>query len=229
EADAAGARPRNHRPLGIGDRDRRVVERRVDVRVSVVDDALLAALLERLLLRGASRGLLGAAFGWRGGCGDRFVFSHQSLDRLLLGDGALARPLPRARIGLRALAADREVAAVPEAAPAADLHQPLDVHRDFLAQVAFDPALLLDDAADLPDVVFRQVLDADVRADARRDQDVVRPLPADPVDVGQPDFDALRARKIDTSNTCHVLLVLIPDAACASGSGRSRAPRRGGG
>src|SRR5438105_4947680 len=48
EADAAGARPRDHIPFGVGDRDMRVVERRVDVHVSVVDDALLAALLERL-------------------------------------------------------------------------------------------------------------------------------------------------------------------------------------
>ena len=45
---------------------------------------------------------------------------------------------------LRALAAHRQVAAVPQAAVAADLHQPLDVHRDLLAEVAFDAALLLD-------------------------------------------------------------------------------------
>src|SRR4029077_15194657 len=48
ETDAAGARPRDHGSLGIRNRDRRVVERRVDVRIPVVDDALLAALLERL-------------------------------------------------------------------------------------------------------------------------------------------------------------------------------------
>src|SRR5262249_23762716 len=77
EADAAGARPRHHVPLGIGDGDRRVVERRVDVREPVVDDALLAALLERLLLRRASRGLL-APFGGRRGVriGCCFLFGH---------------------------------------------------------------------------------------------------------------------------------------------------------
>jgi hypothetical protein len=48
-------------PFGIGDGDRRVVERGVDVRVSVVDDALLAALLERLLLRGRPAGFLAAS------------------------------------------------------------------------------------------------------------------------------------------------------------------------
>ena len=49
EADAAGARPRHHVAFGVGDRHRRVVERGVDVRQPVMDDALLAALLERLL------------------------------------------------------------------------------------------------------------------------------------------------------------------------------------
>ena len=61
EADAAGARPRHDVALGVGDRHRRVVERGVDVRQPVVDDALLAALLERLLLAG--RRLL-PSLGW---------------------------------------------------------------------------------------------------------------------------------------------------------------------
>src|SRR4029077_10747300 len=79
-----------------------------------------------------------------------------------------------------------------------------------LAQVAFDAALLLDDAADLPDVFFRQILDADVRAHAGRIEDVVRPLPADAVDVGQPDFHALRARQINACNTCHMNYLSLP-------------------
>src|SRR4051812_31468937 len=89
------------------------------------------------------------------------------------------------------------------APPAADLHQALDVHRDLLAEIPFDPALLLDDAADLAHVVFGQVLDPDVRADLGRVQDVVRALPPDPVDVGQPYFDPLGSRKVNASNACH--------------------------
>src|SRR6185436_3414970 len=54
---------------------------------------------------------------------------------LLLRDRALARALARARVGARALAADRQIAAVPESSIAADFHQPLDVHRDLLAQI----------------------------------------------------------------------------------------------
>src|SRR5687768_16260435 len=77
-----------------------------------------------------------------------------TLDSLLLRYRALARSLARAGVGLGPLAAHRQVAPVAQAAPAADFHQPLDVHRDFLAQVAFDAPLLLDDAADLAHVVL---------------------------------------------------------------------------
>src|SRR6478752_3043020 len=79
-----------------------------------------------------------------------------ALHGFLLGDRALARALAGARVGAGPLAAHRQPAAVPHPAVAADLHQPLDVHRDFLAEVALDAPLLLDDPADLADVVLRQ-------------------------------------------------------------------------
>src|SRR5690349_8262085 len=69
------------------------------------------------------------------------------LDRLLLGDRALARTFARPRVRARALAVHRQPAPVPHPPVAADFHQPLDVHRDFLPQVALDASLLLDDAA----------------------------------------------------------------------------------
>src|SRR5687767_3699476 len=127
-----------------------------------------------------------------------------SLNRLLLGDRTLARALPRAGVRLGPLTAHRQVAPMAQAAPAADFHQPLDVHRDLLAEVSFDAPLLFDDAADLAHIVFREVLHADVGADARFRQDVVRALAPDPVDISQPDFDALGARQINTGNTCHI-------------------------
>src|SRR5712691_2433506 len=107
---------------------------------------------------------------------------HCRLNGLLLRDRALARALPRARVGARPLAARRQVAPVPQAAVAADLHQPLDVHRDLLAEIPLDAALFFQDAADLPDVLLGEILHADVRADARRAEHVVGPLPADAVD-----------------------------------------------
>src|SRR5688572_33113469 len=109
------------------------------------------------------------------------------LGRLLLGHGTTARALAGARVGLGALAAQRQAATVAQAAVAADFHQPLDVQRDLLAEVALDATYFLDDAADLADVILGQVLDADVTADAGRAEDVVRALAPDPVDVGQTD------------------------------------------
>src|ERR1051325_3309015 len=73
-----------------------------------------------------------------------------ALHHFFLGNRAFARPFARARVGARPLTANRQRAAVPHAAVAADLHQPLDVHRDVLPQVALDASLLLDDPADLP-------------------------------------------------------------------------------
>src|SRR6185295_10823769 len=111
---------------------------------------------------------------------------------------------------------------------AADLDEALDVHRDLLPEIALDAALLFDDVADLAHVLFGEVLHPDVRADAGTREDVVRPLPADAVDVGQPDFYPLGSRKIDACDTSHSLLSVSLAAACVSDSHRSRAPRRRG-
>src|SRR5262245_65318246 len=127
----------------------------------------------------------------------------KSLHDLLLSNRALARTLARARVGLRPLAAHGQAAAVPRSAVRADFHQPLDVHRDFLAEVAFHAPLLLDDAADLPHVVLGQILHADVGADPGVLEDAVGADAADAVDVRESDLDALRTRKINACDTCH--------------------------
>src|SRR4051812_34950841 len=154
----------------------------------------------------------------------RPVHSSPWLDDLLLGNRALARTLARARVGLGPLAAHRQVAAVPQAAEAADFHQPLDVHGNLLAEIALNAALLLDHLADVPDVVFGQILDADVGADPGRLQDRVRAEPSDAIDVGETNLDALGPREINACNSRHSL---IPAAACVSGSNKSHARRRG--
>src|ERR1051326_6540636 len=57
---------------------------------------------------------------------------HVQLDR------GLARSLPRARVGARALPAHRQALAVPRAAVALQVDQAADRHLNFAAQVAFD-------------------------------------------------------------------------------------------
>src|SRR5262249_51674277 len=130
-------------------------------------------------------------------------------DGLLLRDRALARALPRPRVRAGTLPAHRQVPAVPQPAIAADLHQPLDVHRDLLAEIPLDPADFLEHPADLPDVFLREILHADVGAHARLAEHVVRPLAADPVDIREADLDPLGARKIDAGYACHLSFVLL--------------------
>src|SRR6267378_6023232 len=110
---------------------------------------------------------------------------------LLVGNRALARALARARVGPRALAAHRQTPAVPYPPVAPDFHQALDVHGDILAEIAFHAPLLFYDAADLPDVVFRQILHAEVGTDPCVLEDLVRTDARGAVNVRQTDLHAL--------------------------------------
>src|SRR4051812_42631888 len=130
------------------------------------------------------------------------------LNRLLLRNRTLARPLAGAGVGAGALAVHRQPAAMTHAAIASDFHQSLDVHRDLLAEIAFHAPLLFDHAADLAHVVFGQILDAKVAADAGFLKDQVRADPPDAEDVSETDFNPLGARKIDACYTCHSYLNL---------------------
>src|SRR5438270_1523993 len=91
---------------------------------------------------------------------------------LLAGD----RPrlaLAGARVGVRALAADRQALAVAQAAIAGEVHQPLDVHCGFAAEVAFDLVVLVDRLADVEDFLVGQVLDPLFAADAELLRDLL--------------------------------------------------------
>src|ERR1700752_1169412 len=55
---------------------------------------------------------------------------------LLLSSDRLCLALAGARIGVRALAADRQALAMAKPAVAGEVHQPLDVHRGLAAKVA---------------------------------------------------------------------------------------------
>src|SRR5688500_6559501 len=57
---------------------------------------------------------------------------------LLLARDGFRRSLAGAGIGMRTLAAHRQTAPVTQPAIAAEIHQPLDVHRRLAAQIALD-------------------------------------------------------------------------------------------
>src|SRR6185437_12758088 len=116
--------------------------------------------------------------------------------------GLLARTLARAGIGAGALAAYRQATAVPDAAVAAEVHQPLDVHGDLAAQIALDGELR-DLRADGVDLVLREVLDPGVRVDARALAGGVRARPSHAIDVREPDPHVLVHRDVDAGYACH--------------------------
>ena len=195
EPEGARARPRDHVALEVGDGHDRVVEGGVHVR-----DAVRDVLLLLLALLGP----------------DDLRAHLDSLD-LLRADHAPPRPLARAGVRVRALPPHGQVPAVAAAAVGADLHEPLDVHRDLLAEVALDAALGVEDPGDAAHLLLGEVLDPHARLDAGLAEDLVRAGGTDPVDVGEGDLHPLLPREIDACDASHSA---TPASACASGSGR---------
>src|SRR5215469_13427009 len=122
---------------------------------------------------------------------------------LLVGDGTFARALTGTGVGVRALSANRQIAAMTISAIGADFDEPLDVHRNFFAQIAFHHAFRLDYLADAVDLVFTQVLHLLVRINFGLLQNACSARIPDPVDVSERDIRVLVARKIDACNSCH--------------------------
>src|SRR3954463_5318023 len=109
---------------------------------------------------------------------------------LLLARDRLGLALAGARVGVRALPADRQALAMAKPAVAGEVHQPLDVHRGLAAKIAFDLMLGVDRLADMQDVLIGQVLDPLFLADAELLGDLPGLGAADSVDVGERDLDA---------------------------------------
>ena len=139
EAKRAGRRLADQVTFQIRDRHQCVVEARLNVNDSLRHQSPLFAL-ERLFLAGFCLSfchnprdvvmLKRRPFGH----GSRFTDHFLLLPcRLLLGYGHATRPLAGARIRVCPLTSNRKPSAVTQAAVAADVHHPLDVHLDLLA------------------------------------------------------------------------------------------------
>src|SRR5207237_594445 len=113
---------------------------------------------------------------------------------LLVRHGAAPRTLAGARVGVGALAPDRQSTTMPQTAIGTHLDVPLDIHRDFLPQVALDRAFLFEELADMVDLFLAQIADLLVKIDPRAVQQRLRPGPSDSVNIGEPDFDSLLGR-----------------------------------
>src|SRR5438105_8946282 len=129
------------------------------------------------------------------------------LGHLLLACDRACRPFAGARVGMRALSANRQSAPVTKAAITAEIHQAFDVHRHFATQIAFDHIIVINRLADLDDFVFRQITDATVLGDPDLVADVLGIGWADAVDIAQRDFDALVGRNIYPGDAGHGILL----------------------
>src|SRR6476619_2974782 len=122
---------------------------------------------------------------------------------LLLAGDRLGRALARARVGMGALAAHRQTAAMSQAAIAAEVHQPLDVDADLTTEIAFDHIVAVDHFADLQHFLVAQLADATIRGDLHLLDDLGRVLLADAMDVLKRDQHALVGWDIHAGNTGH--------------------------
>src|SRR4051794_6652798 len=186
EPGHAGRAPAHDGTGHVGDRDDRVVERRLDVNVPLRDVLPLApALFGRLL-----------------------PFSHAcSRSSLLLAPHAdrLLRSAPLASVRLGPLPADGQVAAVPRAAGRADLDEPFDVQRDLAPEVALDLVAAIDELAESVDLLFGQVADPRVGVDVGLGQDLLARRQTEAEDIGEGDLDPLLPRNVDAGDPCHRL------------------------
>src|SRR6476661_3439538 len=125
---------------------------------------------------------------------------------LLLAGDRLGRTLARTRVGMGALTAHRQSAAMTQAAIAAEVHQTLDVDAGLAPQVAFDHIVAVDHLTDLQHFLIAQLRNPTVIGNLDLLQDLGRILLADAVDVLERDQHALVGRDVHAGNTGHGLL-----------------------
>jgi hypothetical protein len=92
-----------------------------------------------------------------------------------------------------------------QAAIAPDIHQSLDVHRDFAPEISLYAELFVDDVAQPPDFIFCEVPHPRIGIDASSLEELLAGMQANTVDVGERYFYALVSGKINSGNSCHVL------------------------
>ncbi len=93
-----------------------------------------------------------------------------------------------------------------QAAVAGQVHQTLDVHRHFAAQVAFDRVIAVDGFTDLQHFGVSQLVDAAAVFDTDLLDDLFSVLGADAVDILERDDHALIGRYVDASDTGHEVI-----------------------
>src|SRR3984957_13005507 len=138
---------------------------------------------------------------------------------------ALPRTLARARIGVRALPAYWQIAAVTNPAVSLNFNQAADVHLLLFAEVAFDAPFRFDRRANRGQLILGQVLDLLAGVHLGLFRQSTRPRLPDSINRGEPNPQPLVRRQIYACDTSHNFLP-NPGAAGASRWCRSPALRR---
>src|SRR3954454_24388878 len=110
-----------------------------------------------------------------------------------------------------ALSETRTVTAMPEAAIGADFNEPLDAHRNFLAQIALDQTLAFNHLPDAVHFVLAQILNFLHRIHIGLIESERRARVSNSVNVSQRNERPFVTRKIDACNSCHLFLILPAD------------------
>jgi hypothetical protein len=101
------------------------------------------------------------------------------------------------------LSPHRQTAAMPQAAITTEIHEALDVHRDFTPQIPFDLVFPVDQLANPQNLCVRQIVHATLHGNARLCADFAGRFPPDPVNVSQSDFDTLLTGYVNSGNPSH--------------------------
>jgi hypothetical protein len=104
---------------------------------------------------------------------------------------------------MRALAANRELTPMTQAAIAAKVHQTLDVDRHFAPQIALDHIVAVNRLTNLQDFRIRQLSDAALGWDHHLFTDFFGLFLADAMNILERDNHALIGRYINASDTSH--------------------------
>ena len=128
------------------------------------------------------------------------------LGHLLLAGNRHRLALTGTGVRVGPLTTHRQTFAMAQAAVAAQIHQALDVHRDFTPQIALDPVFPVYQLADVEDLLIGELVHPAIVGDAQLLADLGGLGRANAIDIAQPDQHALVGRDIHAGNTRHARL-----------------------
>ncbi len=118
--------------------------------------------------------------------------------------------LTGAGVGVSALTANRQATTVAQATVATQIHQTLDVHCHFAAEVAFHAVIGVDNFAQLLHFIIAELVHALRFCNARGLADFGSPGRANSINILKPDHNPLGGRDIHAGNTCHAFSPVRP-------------------